>query len=42
MEINMKEEYKELEIEIIKFGCEDVITASEPEVGDDTPTEGWT
>ena len=37
----MKEEYKELEIEIIKFGCEDVITASDPEVDDDTPGGGW-
>ena len=38
----MKEEYKELEIEIIVFGCEDVITASgDPEVDDDTPGGGW-
>ena len=41
MEINMKEEYKELELEIIEFGCEDVITASEPGSGEDTPESGW-
>ena len=40
----MKEEYKELEIEIIEFGCEDVITASGDPVTDDpnTSPEGWT
>lgn len=39
----MKEEYTELELEIIEFGCDDVITASvDPEVDDDnTPGGAW-
>lgn len=37
----MKEEYTELELEIIEFGCEDVITASDPEVDDNTPGGAW-
>ena len=35
-----REEYETLEIEIIRFYCEDVITASEPEV-DDPEAGGW-
>ncbi|GEM_PF-2721608 len=31
----MKEEYRALEIEILKFGVADVIVTSDPEVGDD-------
>lgn len=37
-----REEYKELEIEIIEFDSVDVITASEPDVNDpNMPGGGW-
>lgn len=37
-----KEEYKELEIEIIRFECDDVIvTSDKPGGGENIPDDGW-
>ena len=38
----MKEQYDELELKIVLFDNEDVITASDPNVNDpDTDPSGW-